>query len=204
MIAPFLSDSDRRELGRTLLLAAAVLTAAAYAQEFQPGAPIADFDLTDLDGKPARYSALKGDTTVVVFISTVCPISNGYNERMKAVYRDYTAKSVHFIFINANSTESAADVAAHAKTHAFPFAVYKDPNGVAANLFDAQVTPETYVIDRAGTIRYHGYIDDSLNPARIHNQGLRHALDAVLEGKPVSAAQTKAFGCTIKRRRKVS
>ena len=72
---------------------------------------------------------------------------------------------------------------------------------MAADLFGAQVTPETFVIDREGVIRYHGYVDDSLNEARVHNRGLRTALDAVLAGRPVSAAETKAFGCTIKRRR---
>ena len=109
----------------------------------------------------------------------------------------------HFVFINANSTEPAAEVAEHAKAHGFPFAVYKD-NGAAADLFGAQVTPETFVMDKDGVMRYHGYVDDSANEARAHNQGLRLALDAVLAGKAVPMAQTKAFGCTIKRRRRAS
>ena len=184
-----------------LLLCAFVLGASAFAQEFKLGSPVSDFEISDLKGQPVKYSALKGDTTVVVFISTQCPISNGYNERMKAVYNDYSANGVHFIFVNANNSEPAAEVEAHAKAHRFPFQVYKDRGNVAADLFGAQVTPETFVIDREGVIRYHGYVDDSLNEARVHNQGLRTALDAVLAGRPVSAAETKAFGCTIKRRR---
>src|SRR5581483_344671 len=105
---------------------------------------------------------------------------------------------------NANATESAADVEAHAKAHGFPFALYKDAAGAAADLFGAQVTPETFVIDRNGVLRYHGYVDDSVQEARVHNQGLRQALDAVLAGKDVPMAHTKAFGCTIKRRRRAS
>jgi len=137
----------------------------------------------------------------VIFVSTSCPISNGYNDRMKAVYHDYSARGVHFIFINANNNEPAAEVAEHAKAHGFPFAVYKDTTGEVADQFGAQVTPEAFVIDKDGQVRYHGYVDDSVVEARIHNQGLRVALDAVLAGKPVPVAQTKAFGCTIKRRR---
>jgi hypothetical protein len=38
---------------------------------------------------------------------------------MKAVYNDYAAKGVHLVFINANGTESAAEVAEHAKRMAF-------------------------------------------------------------------------------------
>lgn len=187
-----------------LLLCAAAFAGAVFAQEFKPGSPVADFEFSDLKGNPTRYSALKGDVTVVIFMSTQCPISNSYNERMKAVYSDYTGKGVHFIFLNANSSEAAGDVEAHAKSHGFPFAVYKDQNNVAADLFGAQVTPETFVMDSAGIIRYHGAIDDSTNEARVHKQGLRMALDAVLAGKPVAAAETKAFGCTIKRRRRTS
>jgi hypothetical protein len=53
------------------------------------------------------------------------------------------------------------------------------------NRFDAQVTPESYVIDSAGIIRYHGSIDDNQNPDHIKTQRLRLALDAVLAGKRV-------------------
>jgi hypothetical protein len=59
-------------------------------------------------------------------------------------------------------------------------------------------------MDKDGVIRYHGYVDDSVTEARVHNHGLRLALDAVLAGKAVPVAETKAFGCTIKRRRRAS
>ena len=75
-----------------LLLCSLVLAAPAFAQQFKPGSPVTDFDIANLKGEQVKYSALKGDTTVVIFISTACPISNGYNDRMKAVYNDYSAK----------------------------------------------------------------------------------------------------------------
>jgi len=65
--------------------------------------------------------------------------------------------------------------------------------------FNAQVTPETYVIDKQGTILYHGAIDDAPNEARVKKHSLRAALDEVLAGKSVTIAETKAFGCTVKR-----
>jgi peroxiredoxin len=189
---------------KKLLLCMLAGASMAGAQEFSLGQPVTDFDVTSLNGEQVKYSTLKGDTTVVIFVSTACPISNGYNDRMKAIYNEYTARGVHFVFINANVNESAAEVAGHAKAHGFPFAVYKDPAGAAADLFGAQVTPETFVIDKNGVLRYHGYVDDSVQEARVHNQGLRQALDAVLAGKEPATAQTKAFGCTIKRRRRAS
>lgn len=182
--------------------AVGLLTAAqGFGQEFRVGSKVTDFNLNDLKNSPVSYSSLKGNTTVVAFIATRCPVSNAYNERMENLYKEYSAKGVKFIFVNANRNEDAAEVKEHAKSSGFTFPVYKDQGSAAAERFGAQVTPETYVIDRSGIVRYHGSIDDSQNPARIHTQGLRAALDAVLAGREVKTAETKAFGCTIKRSR---
>ena len=112
----------------TLLGAAFALATLAYGQEFKLGSKVSDFNLTDVKGNPVSYSALKGKFTVVTFVATKCPISNDYNERMKAVYNDYASKGVNFIFVNANSSEPAAEVADHAQKNGFTFQVYKDPD----------------------------------------------------------------------------
>ncbi|HSW48847.1 MAG TPA: redoxin domain-containing protein [Bryobacteraceae bacterium] len=186
------------------LVLAVFAVAAVYGQDFRLGAPVRDFTLNDLAGTQVNFSSLKGDVTVVMFIATQCPISNAYNDRMKALYNDYASRGVKFLGINPNSTEPAAEVASHAASNGFGFKVYKDPSNVVADMFGAQVTPETFVIDKAGVILYHGSIDDSQNPANIKTQGLRLALDAVLGGQAVAKAQTKAFGCTIKRAKQTS
>jgi peroxiredoxin len=182
----------------------ALMAGSLCAQEFKLGSPIPDFQVRDLDGKSVAFSALKGPITVVTFIATQCPVSNSYNQRMIDLYKDYTAKNVKFIFLNANRSEPASEVREHARRVGFPFAVYKDPDNLLADRFDAQVTPESYVIDSSGVIRYHGAIDDNMNESRVHTRTLRAALDALLGGKPVLTTQTKAFGCTIKRVRRAS
>ena len=169
------------------------------AQEFKLGSKVSDFSFEDLNGSRVKFSALKGDITVVTFISTQCPVSNSYNDRMSAIFTDYSKRAVKFIFLNANRTEAPAEVGEHAKSVGFPFPVFKDVKNQVADKFGAQVTPESYVIDSTGIIRYHGSIDDSQNPARVEKRTLRMALDALLSGSPVTIQQTKAFGCTIKR-----
>ena len=186
------------------LAAACLWVCAALGQGLSPGSRVGDFDLQKLDGTIAPFSALRGSTTVVVFISVNCPVSNGFNDRMTAVFNDYSAKGVNFVFINSNANESAAEVAQHRQRAGFPFEVFKDPRNRAADLFGAMATPETYVIDGAGVVRYHGYIEDSINAARVKHRGLRDALEAVLAGKPVPAAETRAFGCSIKRARRTT
>ncbi len=189
-----------------LRIFAALLTvcAAVSAQDFKLGSKVDDFGVQDLNGNSATFAKLKGELTVVAFISVQCPVSNAYNERMNALYREFSRKGVRFIILNANQTEPADAVAAHAREHGFDFAVYKDAGNAVADRFGAMATPETYVIDRTGVVLYHGSVDDSQNPSGVHNQWLKQALDAALEGRPVEKAETRAFGCSIKRVKKAS
>src|SRR5438876_7717816 len=147
---------------RWLAVALALVGFVSYGQEFKLGSKVTDFEIQDLSGKPASLGALRGPVTVVTFISTKCPISNGYNDRMNLIYKEYSAKGVKFIFVNANRDEPPREVQEHAQSAGFAFAVYKDQHNQLADRFGAQVTPESYVIDGTDTIRYHGYVDDSL------------------------------------------
>lgn len=186
------------------LLIAVAAASFAQGQEFKVGSTVADFSLTQLNGTPAQFSQLTGDVTLVMFISVQCPVSNAYDDRMKALYQEYASKGVKFVVINANHSESASAVEEHARQHGFQFSVYKDENNVVADKFGATVTPETYVIDSTGVIRYHGSIDDSQNVSRVTTNRLALALDAVLAGKTPPQTETKAFGCSIKRATKAS
>ncbi len=101
--------------------------------------------------------------------------------------------------VNANRNEPPEEVAQHAAEKALGFPIVKDPEDHVADLLGASVTPEAYLFDTSWTLRYHGRIDDSRNPANITTRDLRAALDAMAQGKPIGVAETKAFGCTIKR-----
>ncbi len=181
-----------------MLVGVAALAGTLTAQDFKLGSKVGDFSLQTVKGEPVQFSALKGPVTVVMFIATQCPVSNAYNQRMAALHNEYASRGVKFVAINSNRQENAAEVAEHARQH-FPFPVYKDERNVVADRFAASVTPETFVIDKTGTIVYHGSIDDSQELSRVKEKRLNGALDAVLAGKPVQTPQTKAFGCTIKR-----
>jgi peroxiredoxin len=182
-----------------VLATSALLISWVSAQEFQVGSKVSDFSVSTLDGAKVSFSSFRGTTTVVAFIATQCPVSNAYNSRMNAVFSDYAPKGVKFLFINSNATEPAADVKAHAQRVGFTFPVHKDPNNVVADKFGAHATPEIFIIDSSGVIRYHGSIDDSQNEANVKSHRLRDALDAVVAGQAPAVAETKAFGCSIKR-----
>jgi peroxiredoxin len=175
---------------------------AALAEGPAIGAPAPDFTLTTLDGTSFSLSeATRAKTAVVVmFIATQCPYSNAYNDRMRDMAITYEKQGVLFVGINSNKTEPAHEVAAHARQHGFTFPLMKDPENRVADLYAARHTPEIFVVDRDRVLRYHGRIDENYeNPARVVSPDLKNALDALLAGKAVAKAETKAFGCSIKR-----
>jgi peroxiredoxin len=164
------------------------------------GATMEDFVLPDVDGTNRTLASLKGKNgSVIVFIAVQCPVSNAYNERMEQLAQDFKGKGINVIGINANSTEDASAVKAHAAEHKLSFVILKDPGNKIADRFGATKTPEAYFLDANNKLVYHGRIDNSKDPAGVNSSELRDALNLVLSGKPVEKTTATAFGCTIKR-----
>jgi peroxiredoxin len=189
---------------RTLLslLVLAALAGPALADAPAIGAAAPAFELKTLDGKPFSLADAEKTNSYVVlmFIATQCPYSNAYNDRMRDMAAAYAKKGVLFVGINSNKTESIDEAIAHAKQHGHTFPILKDPSNKVADLYDATHTPEVYVIAKNGKLVYHGRIDDNSDDvAKVTSPDLKNALDALLAGQPVARAETKAFGCSIKR-----
>lgn len=197
---------------RSLILSAVLLLAMTAAFTLVPSAPASgksggaavgepapDFTLRDLAGRKHELAGYRGKITVIAFLATKCPISNDYNERVRAIAEEYGAKGIVFLGINASSDETVEMARAHAERNGFRFPLLKDESGSVADAYGAMRTPEIYIVDARGVIRYHGRIDNSRDPARASRHDLRAALDEMLAGKPVTTPETKAFGCIIKR-----
>ena len=190
----------------SFLLASAIIAVSGRSTEGEVPAPPAigstldDFTLPDASGKEQSLGSLKGKNgAVLIFMAVQCPVSNAYNERMEKLAQDYAARGINVIGINANVSEDAAAVKAHAQEHKLSFPILKDPGNKIADKLGASVTPEAYFLDAHNRLLYHGRIDNSRNPAQVETSDLRNALDAALGDKPVEKTEAKAFGCTIKR-----
>jgi peroxiredoxin len=185
-----------------LLAGALILSQVLLAAAPQVGAPAPPFTLTTVDRKTFSLpdAARSHKAVVVMFIATKCPYSNAYNDRMRDMATAYEKQGILFAGINSNSTEPAEEVIAHAKKHGFAFPLMKDPDNKVADLYEARHTPEIFVVDPEGKLRYHGRIDENYEqPAKVASPDLKNALDALIAGRPIAKAETKAFGCSIKR-----
>lgn len=164
-----------------------------------------DFKLKATDGNEyGLKDALAANTAaIVVFIATKCPYSNAYNERYNQLIGELKKKApkkVAFLAVNSNDTEPFDEVKKHAAERSYAFPVLKDDSHKVADLYRAEKTPEAFLVDAKGDVVYHGRIDDDTEGKNVKRRDLLAAVDDTLAGKPVSVKETKAFGCSIKRK----
>ena len=183
--------------GISVALASGILlwtVAAAGALEIGASAP--DFGMKALDGR--AFSMVEATKThngvVVLFMSTICPYSNYYDDLIRDMASEFGKRGVLFVGVNSGTVETVEEVSTHAREHGHTFEIIKDPNARIAELLDARRTPEVFLFDQTGTLRYHGRIASKLS-----SPDLKLAIEAMLDGKPVRPAETKAFGCAIVR-----
>jgi len=138
---------------------------------------VENFTLTDYSGKKHSLTDYKDSKAVVLmFIATRCPVSNAYNGRMASLYSDYKDKNIAFLAINSNNNEDLDEIKKHARDNSLMFPILKDENNKIADNFDAQVTPEIFVIDQKSNILYHGRIDDEIAVHLGHARGADRSL----------------------------
>jgi hypothetical protein len=162
-----------------------------------PIGTIHSFVLGEIGREPKQVQLGIYRATVVVFVSALCPMSMDYGDRLKKLNEDFSSQDVRMILVNSNQNEPDTQVEEQISSLRIP--VYRDPHGQLAELLAAYSTPTAVVLDQSGTVRYSGAIDDARNSARVTKQYLRMAIEAILEGKDVAPARTRAFGCSIKR-----
>jgi peroxiredoxin len=178
------------------------------------GAKAPDFQLQGVDGRTYSlkdFAAVK--VLVVVFTCNHCPTAQAYEERLKRIVTDYKDKSVVLVGISPNDENSVRldelgytdlsdsfeemKIRARDRHFNFPYLYEGDRNGIA-RAYGPSATPHAFVFDAERKLRYVGRVDDSERESLAKTHELRDAIDAVLAGRPVSVARTKAFGCSIK------
>ncbi|MDP9191714.1 MAG: thioredoxin family protein [Acidobacteriota bacterium] len=190
----------KKTIGLTLVML--MFAAVACAQEqLAVGAKAPQFALVNaVDGKTVSMKPDDGRVKVVIFTCNECPYAKAFEPRIIEIAQKYGHKGATFYAINPNDIgkESPANMKARALEREFPFPYLKDSDSSIARAYGARVTPHVYVVDGTGIVRYRGYVDDSAKVAERKTTGLTDALNALLDGREVANADTRAFGCTIK------
>lgn len=169
-----------------------------------------DFTLLNpVTNEQQSLASLRSDTaTVIMFICNHCPFVQHVNAGLVQLANDYMPKGVSFIAISSNDAEyypedSPEKMVEYAHTLGYPFPYLYDATQDVARAYHATCTPDFYVFDGNLACVYRGQFDTSRpgNGIPVTGGDIRHALDALLAGTPVSPEQTPSIGCNIKWKR---
>lgn len=142
---------------RRVLLVALLLTLAACGGTPAPptiGAPAPDFALPTLDGGEARLAELRGQVVIVNFWASWCTPCENETPRLIDWYDQHHAAGLTVLGVNTLAQDSRAAVEAFAANYGMPYPVPLDETGDVAQQWLANQLPRSYVIDRAGVVRY--------------------------------------------------
>lgn len=181
---------------------AVVRPRAAAAQVSLP--KVADFTLATTDGTPFQFYSLAGKKAAVLFfVGADCPVAKLYLPRLQQLSKQYAAKGVAVVGINANAHETPEQMAKAAKAAGVTFPIVMDPKQEVADKLKVTRTCETLVVDGKANLCYRGPVDNQYDytgrkPAPTENY-LAKALEATLVGKPSPKPTTSVAGCLLDR-----
>ncbi len=158
--------------------------------------------IRDVKGRPVPLEVPKGGALAIVFLSAECPIANAESPTIDAIAHAFPAERFRLVGVFVDPDLTHARLAAHAAEYHLTFPVACDPGLALARHFKATVTPEAFVLDDGGRVRYRGRIDDAFAARTKRNAApktreLRDAVAAVLDGRPVDQPEVKAVGCPL-------
>ena len=95
--------------------------------------------------------------------------------------------------------DSFQEMVKRSKEKQFNFPYLYDESQEIATLYGAERTPEVFVFDASGILKYHGTIDDNYeNESEVEKSFLKEAIENIINEKNPNPSITEPIGCTIK------
>lgn len=131
-----------------LLIVAAYAGIRAYQQRTLVEGPAPVLRAPLLDGGTFDLAAQRGQSVLVYFWATWCPICRMEQGSIDALARDRRVVTV------ALQSGSAAEVGKYLREHDLGYPVVNDPDGALAAAWGVRATPAFFVVDGNGRIRF--------------------------------------------------
>ncbi len=140
--------------------------------------------------------------SLLVFVTSDCPISNFYATEIQQLCATYRADGVECTLVYEDVGIEDAAMRKHLAEYGYTeITAVSDGDRTLARRWGASVTPQAVLVV-AGQVQYRGRIDNRYEafgkPRRVvTSRDLRDAIEAVLAGRPVANPRTHALGCSI-------
>jgi hypothetical protein len=156
-------------------------------------------DITDANGNvPEGY--------IITFTCNTCPFAKMYEDRLIDLHERLAPAGWPVVAIQPNDPEmmpgdSFQQMKKRASEKGFPFLYLIDEQQTVYPAYGAKRTPHVFLLDKNRTVRYIGAIDDNAqSELNVTHRYVEEAIEAIKAGKEVAVQETKAIGCSIKRK----
>jgi hypothetical protein len=165
--------------------------------------PAIAFSLLDLKGATHPLDQNDGRRIrAYVFLSTQCPVSNGYIQTLNALHARFLAMPVDLFGVVSDASVTRADAVEHFREFKAEFPILFDSSGLLQQALKPTHVPEAIVLDRNGQLVYRGAIDNAWEALgrrrpKAEKEFVADAITAALDSKLPAIAETKPVGCLI-------
>ncbi len=183
------------------VIAVAIAAPNAYGADQLP--QLAAVELTDLSGqKHIIGGSSDAKLTVLVFLGTQCPVSNGYAPALRRVYEAHAGAKVGVLGVHCDPDVSAEIAQTHARDYELPFPLVLDHDQRLAHVCGIKIVPTAVVIGADGRVLYRGRIDNryvanGLRRPEATIFDLKAALELALAGQKPNPSTTEPIGCPL-------
>ena len=170
------------------------------------GTTLPAFRLPDFDGRVVSDADLTGAHGILlVFASAHCPFVKLIQQELGRVGTDYGPRGLKIVAVGSNDIVMHPDdgpdgMRTQAVENDWTFPYLVDGDQQLALACHAACTPDLFLFDGDRELVYRGQFDDARPGNNVTSTGrdLREAVDLLLAGQPIPAAQTPSIGCNIK------
>ncbi len=174
------------------------------------------FDLPGIDGRRHTLADFKEfPVLMVVFLSNHCPVSHAVETRLLPFVAAMRPRGLGVVAINPNHPDAVSitelgyskyndsfeEMKLYAEETGFTFPyLYDGETQATARAYGCLATPHVFLFDRDRCLRYAGRYDDSRfpGPDKVASPDARHAVVALLAGRPAPVELTRVIGCSTK------
>ncbi|MBP8755301.1 MAG: redoxin domain-containing protein [Chitinophagales bacterium] len=164
---------------------------------------LSNIELSTLDKTVFKFEYVyKHAVSVITFFSPECPLSENYTKNLNDLQKKYEGMDVLFVGIVPGNFYSEQKIDSFKTLYNVQGFLLLDRDKKLTNYLKATITPETFVLDSTGTVRYSGAIDNwavDLGQKRevITEFYLMDAIEALLSDREVAVTHAPAVGCFI-------
>ena len=167
--------------------------------------PYVNFLLPSTDGNDISLDmADLGEYKLVIFSCNHCPYAQAWEDRIIKIQEKYKSNGLSVIMISSNDAlkypeDSFPKMKERHKEKNFNFHYLFDESQEVAKMYGAERTPEVFLFNEIGLLKYQGTIDDNYeNESKVKTKYVEDAIESLISGKDPKVTQTDAVGCTIK------